>query len=626
MPVNIPHNKRDKEISVIIESISRGIYGIDELGNCTFINQAALDLLGYSRSDCIGKNMHHLIHYKHKDGSIYPADKCYICISTSSKDNLPLDEEVFWRADGTSFDLRYTSNAILDNDVIKGAVITFSDITEQTLREKRLRESEEKLRTATAIAKIGYWQKDINGENRYWSDELYKIWGVTRDAFTLNFESFYQTIHPDDKARFVIDQQNAVSGKEIDFEYRIILPDGSVKWLHELGKAVNDKHGNPIIYEGTVQDITAQKLLSLSLEESNQRYNFVTKATSDAIWDWDLVKQTLFWGEGFENIFGYQLTDLETSIQSWSDHLHDDDKVRVINSIDAVINGTETNWKEEYRYLKANGYYAHVVDRGFVIRNNKGVAIRMVGAMQDVSESKKVEEELQRFTQELFKRNKELQQFGYVISHNLRSPVANIIGISNLLEIDRDDPETVDHCVKSLKVAINSLDSVIKDLSTILSINDDTAGLIKETINLSELINNVSADLAGIIEHTETIIHNDTNGIELVSHKAYLYSIFYNLISNSIKYRSANVPQISISARLEKDKVTVNVADNGIGIDLVRHEGEIFKPYKRFETSIEGKGLGLFLVKSHVEVLNGEISISSTLGKGTTFTIILPGV
>jgi signal transduction histidine kinase len=107
------------------------------------------------------------------------------------------------------------------------------------------------------------------------------------------------------------------------------------------------------------------------------------------------------------------------------------------------------------------------------------------------------------------------------------------------------------------------------------------------------------------------------------SHKAYLYSILFNLISNAVKYRSEQSPVIRVEVTLENSDLRIQVADNGTGIDLQKHGQAIFKPYQRFNTTKEGKGLGLFLVKSHVKALNGTIEVTSEPDRGTTFAILL---
>lgn len=486
--------------------------------------------------------------------------------------------------------------------------------------------------------------------------------------------------------------------------------------------------------------------------EANERYNFVTKATSDAIWDWDLAKDTLMWGEGFKTIFGHHIKQIQSARDKMKSFLHPEDAERVIKGIHEIIAGKDSIWKAEYRYLKADGSYAYVVDRGFVIRNENDHAIRIVGAMHDITQrrredhhlkllrsvitnandaviitepksvddpspqiiyvneaftritgytedevsgksprilegpnsdkdelarlteavynwkpceitiinykkngeeywvnisispvadekghythmiailrditsKKKAELELKLFADDLFSRNKELHQFGYVVSHNLRSPIANIMGITNLLELDKDDPETLERCTTNLKTAVHSLDSVVKDLSKILTITDGSVELTKEKVDLTLILNNIKNDLEEVFDHSKAKVEIPVDSFFLFSHKAYLYSIFYNLISNAIKYKSKHNPEIRINVSTTTEFLLVSVTDNGIGIDLDKYSDDLFKPYKRFNLAVEGKGLGLFLVKSHIESLNGTITIDSKLGAGTTFTIKLP--
>lgn len=367
-----------------------------------------------------------------------------------------------------------------------------------------------------------------------------------------------------------------------------------------------------------------EEALRISMEESNRRYKYVSQATSDAIWDWNIIKGTLYWGENFERIFGYNLAEITLDIDSWTTHIHPADAKRILKSIHAVIKGTETNWEEEYRYQKADGTFADVVDRGFVIRDKTGMALRMVGAMHDISERKKALKQMKRVTDDLYKHNRELHEFGYIVSHNLRSPVANIMGITTLLEMEKDDPEMISHCINNLKHSIFRLDEIIKDLSKILSTTDSSVELTTEKVDLSEIIQNVRTDLAKKIAHSQTQISATPGNFMIYSHKAYIYSIFFNLISNSIKYKSEAPPDIAISISRDNQTLVISFTDNGCGIDLARHGDELFKPYKRFHAHVEGKGLGLFLVKSHVEALGGEISLVSFPDKGTTFTIRLP--
>jgi PAS domain S-box-containing protein len=138
-------------------------------------------------------------------------------------------------------------------------------------------------------------------------------------------------------------------------------------------------------------DVTSQVEVRRKILLNNERYEYVTKATFDAIWDWDLLSQTIYWGEGFQTIFGYNLQHVKPDISSWTDHIHPEDSDRVLKGIYEVIHGTLTNWADEYRYLKTDQTYAYVSDKGFVIRDEQGKGIRMVGAMQDITGKKELE-------------------------------------------------------------------------------------------------------------------------------------------------------------------------------------------------------------------------------------------
>jgi len=538
-------------------------------------------------------------------------------------------EKQYWRQLKKSGEVMFMelSSHILD---YKGRTFSFTQVIDVTEKEKalmQLKESQDKLSTATKMARLGYWQLKADGTNRYWSDEVYEIWGRSREEFIVTFSSFLDTVHPADRDIFLKEQKLYYSSKKtFSLEYRIILPDGTIRWVYEKGNLLEDEEGNFIIFQGMVQDITDQKLLSHSLEESNRRYIYVTKATFDAVWDWDMLTGILYWGEGFQQIFGYELSKLQPDITSWTEHLHPADLDRVVKGIYAFLDGSDTNWEDEYRYLKADGHYAYVLDKGFVVRNEHGKAQRMVGAMQDVSKRKKDEQELKSFADELYKRNKELHEFGYIVSHNLRSPVANIMGTATLLELDSDDPETVTQCIKDLKSSINRLDDVIRDLSKILSITDGSAAWSKETIDIKEILGNVLTDLQSTIKHAHAKITFPQTSFMLYSHKAYLYSVLFNLVGNAIKYRSEKIPEISITIDQDDAETIIKITDNGIGIDLERYKDDLFKPYKRFASEVEGKGLGLFLVKSHVEALQGTIYLESKLGAGSTFIINFPNV
>jgi PAS domain S-box-containing protein len=268
-------------------------------------------------------------------------------------------------------------------------MIAAIDVTERENALRLLNDNQEKLLAAQNIAKIGYFKVDLINHNMFWSDKLYEIWGVDKGNFKITYQNFFKTIHPDDAQKFEEARSNAISnGTAMDLEFRVIQPDGSIKWVHEKGGTSKDEKGNLATFEGTVQDVTESKLLKLSLEERNQRYKYVTQATFDAIWDWDLVTDECFWGEGFQTTFGYDAKTLRSDKSFWTKHAHPEDLDRVSEEIERAVNSKKSNWLIEYRFQKADNSYVDVLDRCIIIRDKNDKAIRMVGAMQDISEKK----------------------------------------------------------------------------------------------------------------------------------------------------------------------------------------------------------------------------------------------
>jgi signal transduction histidine kinase len=235
-------------------------------------------------------------------------------------------------------------------------------------------------------------------------------------------------------------------------------------------------------------------------------------------------------------------------------------------------------------------------------------------------------EELRNKNKELVKSISELRQFSYTLSHNLRSPVASILGLSNILQLQNSkvDEETkiiLDHIRKSSQ----NLDETISDLGNLLEIKDNI-GQVKEAFHVKEEIDKVLTILSDEITASKVKINIDSNASsQIVSVRAYIHSILYNLISNALKFGSPDSQHvIHITTNLDESNLIISVKDNGIGIDLEQYGGQLFKMYKRLNVHASGKGLGLYITYYQVEALNGTIDVTSDIGKGTTFTVNIP--
>jgi signal transduction histidine kinase len=246
----------------------------------------------------------------------------------------------------------------------------------------------------------------------------------------------------------------------------------------------------------------------------------------------------------------------------------------------------------------------------------------LVISVQDISERKKAELERAEIFTALVQRNKDLEQFSYIVSHNLRAPVANILGTANIIDnpgLSVDDKESL---VKGVSESAKQLDEVIHDLNYVLKLRH-VKDEVKEKVCFSKLANNISDNIRDFINQNNIIIKYDFSAVdELHTSKEYLQNIFYNLITNSIKFRKHNIQTVISIQSLHKDNaVVLCFADNGTGINLKKKKAEVFGIYKRFHLDIEGRGIGLFLVKTQVEALGGKITVTSEENIGTEFTI-----
>lgn len=486
------------------------------------------------------------------------------------------------------------------------------------------------------------------------------------------------------------------------------------------------------------------------IKESNERYDIVSKATSDTIWDWKIQEDKMTWNKGIEGVFGYKQDQIGKSSEWWFENIHPEDSIKMSIKLYSFIEQKTEKWQDQYRFKCADGSYKYVLDRGFILKDENGKSVRMIGAIQDItkqkeeeqrlklletvithtkdsviitepdlydgnipkivyvnpafsvmsgydsneiigkslnifkgpnsdndeydklidaiknkeecqvetisytkdkleywvnfsmlpvynsdgelshwvsiqrdiSEEKKQEVEKEQLIRELTQNNKDLQQFSYITSHNLRAPLSNLTGLLNLIDdISIKDPE-LKEILDGFNKSTHLLNDTINDLVKVIIIKDNPS-IEKEELMLKDIFEDVFSQLDFLIGLHKPIIKFDFDGVSFLNtNKSYIESILLNLLTNAIKYKSPTRKlKININANQMDDSVVLIFKDNGIGIDLERNRDKIFGLYQRFHDYPDSKGLGLYLVKSQVETMGGTISIDSKVNIGTTFTL-----
>ena len=294
----------------------------------------------------------------------------------------------------------------------------------------------------------------------------------------------------------------------------------------------------------------------------------------------------------------------------------------VKNVVQKISNNEIVSYETSYKPKTGSAKWYDVKWVG--VANESKSNIGFVLAFKNITERKLSDIERDKLTAELVQRNTDLEQFTYIVSNHLRAPVANIISLSNMLNtLDFDTNETAE--VKTaLVTSINIFDQIIMDINHISQarneINEKT-----EAVSLKTLADEIIFSLNNLISQETATITFDFNRVnKIITVKSCMYSIFYHLILNGIKYKRPDIDlELSVSAKKKADKLEILFTDNGKGIDQKNLEN-IFGLYKRFDTSVEGRGMGLFMVKTHVESLGGKINVQSELGAGTTFKLEFP--
>lgn len=363
-----------------------------------------------------------------------------------------------------------------------------------------------------------------------------------------------------------------------------------------------------------------RKAVEKDLEKSESRLREAQFIALIGSWEIDLRTNQLFWSDSLYVIFGIDHS-APVSRELFESMIHPDDRDSSIEGMNSAFDALQ-NSSFNFRFIKSDGELRYGYAESRFEFDNNGNPLRIFGIVKDTTQRMQAEKEKERIIDDIMQRNKDLEQFAYIISHNLRLPVANIIGLTEVLKNEELSDLLKKEFVASIYDSAQKLDEVVTDLNHVLTVRREV-DKNKYFVHFQSLVDDISDSIRNIIESSGAEVTTDFSDIEgLFTLKGYLYSVFYNLISNSIKYRNPSVKlKISIVSYRDNGKIILEFTDNGSGIDLEKHRSSLFGLYKRFHQNIEGKGMGLYMVKSQVESLGGKISVKSNPDVGTTFRI-----
>jgi PAS domain S-box-containing protein len=358
--------------------------------------------------------------------------------------------------------------------------------------------------------------------------------------------------------------------------------------------------------------------------KADERLELAIEAAGLGLWELNLDDKTAHLNQRWIlNQLGYEWDDTSKDLSKWDSLVHPDDKGRVekVNK-DFLASSTSSN-TISYRVKTNNGDWRWILSfRKISGRDERGRPTNITGLHLDIDSIKRKEFELQQLTKELLKKNGELEKFAYITSHNLRAPVVNLKSLTEMHAAEDLPAELEAEINSKIRQSVKQLDNTLNDLVEIVS-SKSGEQISRESLNVMIELDQVILSIENQIQSSGASIETDFTEVEHINFpKRYLTSILLNLLTNAIKYRSPERPLvISVKTHIDKDFTVLSFSDNGIGINMQKFGHKVFGLYQRFHNNIDGKGLGLYIIKSQVEAMDGKIEVESTENQGTTFKI-----
>jgi len=488
--------------------------------------------------------------------------------------------------------------------------------------EARLRESEELHRFTLELTRQIVWSLEPDGTGLTLSPRYFEVTGMDpADDPSLS-------IHPDDREQVVAESAAAMAaGRPYTSECRLRTREGGYRTFRIRSAPLRDSEGRIIRWYGVSEDVHEERLAGQAQSEAEHRFRLAVRATNDAVWDYDVEGDVLDWSDNSAAVFGSPDDTIgQTRLSWWVNRLHPDDRKRTFRSFRSALEGTGTLWSASYRFRRIDGDYADILDRGFIIRDPEGKARRAVGAMADVTERNRAEQEIVRMQAELIhvSRLSAMGAMASTLAHELNQPLAAVSNfISGARRLAAGQPEPDPGLVAALGAASSGAQragEIVRRLRELVS-----RGTVSVAVeDLPRLIEEASV-LGFVDERPRGIRHRlelDPAAQWVHADRIQIQQVLINLIRNAMEaMEHSDKREIVLSTHARDDAVEIAVADTGSGISP-EHFATLFSRFMTTKSS--GMGIGLPISRTIVELHGGKIWAENRQGGGAVFRFTLP--
>ena len=639
--IDITERKRMEEEIAQSEALFRNYFDLGQIGMAITsieqgwlrVNNRLCEMLGYTREELTRMTWTELTYPDDLEPDMVQFRK----LLSGEIERYSMDKR-FVRKNGS---IAYTYLAVScqhkpDGDV-DYIIASLQDITERKLAEKELREKEERLALATLQNGVGVWDWNLVTQEMIWDDSMYSLYRIRREDFIGTEEAWRKALHPDDLHRGDQEVNDAIAGiKPFNTEFRVVWPNGEIHHIKAVAKVFRDERGTPLRMLGINMDITEHKQAEAALRASEERLHSIIQTSMDGIVQMDADGIVTGWNSQMEKVFGWPHTEAigrtlhETIIPPWHREAH-------INGLKHFLltgEGPALNRRIEVEGLHRDG---HVFPVELTVTQIKtGDKYEFSAFLRDITEAKRVKEEIYRLNTELEQRvvertarleaaNKDMESFSYSISHDLRAPLRAINGFSKILQEDyvgRLDDEGR----RLLHVVSDNAQKMGELIDDILAFS--RAGrneIARSAINMKKLVAGVWEELKP--EMAGRDVHLDIGDLPPAEgDPAMMHQVVFNLLSNAVKFtQQRSDARIEVGGQAGEQEAVYHVKDNGVGFDM-QYADKLFGVFQRLHgvDEFEGTGIGLAIVKRIVAKHGGRVWAEGRVGEGATIYFALP--
>lgn len=633
--LDITERKRvEQQYRDLFESSKDGITQADLHGKIQNANAAYCEMLGYSKMELKQLTYRQLTPAKWHDGE----DEIYrsqIMLRGYSDEH----EKEYIKKDGTIFPITLRTWLIKDEQGNPSGVWAIvRDITEHKRAETELQESEKHYRLLVTLLNDGFFMTDSRGFLTFANDALARIYGFETTNAVIGIQIF-DLVAPSDRerARQIFFAAVTSGHAPPSVEIGTLRTDGEVVQTEVKPTLIFHKDGT-VTTQGLLIDISQRKRAEEALRKSEERLNLALTASQNAIWDWDLLTDELYYSSRWWSMVGYELNELEADSDLWRRLMHQDDLERANLVVSEAIAG-ETSFTIETRLLHKQGQYVPILTRGFVLRDESGQAVRILGTNTDLTEQKRAEEERRQWGHQLqqLQKTESLNRMAGAIAHNFNNLLGAVMGN---LELAISYLPTDAKAVKNLNSAMKASNKAAEISSLMLTYLGRTFSE-HVLLDLSELCRQNLAQLQAIAP--KNLVFNtdlSTPGPTIQGNANQMQQILINLATNAWEAYGENFGTIDLTVKTAFPKdipaehrfpfgwqsqdlayACLAVTDTGCGIENEDID-KLFDPF--FSGKFPGRGLGLPVVLGIVKEHNGVVTVESEMGKGSRFQVFLP--